>query len=172
MQQHNSTKTFLIHITKYLGIGLISGSIVHAGTLGGDYVKYIILIITGILLFVIGNVLEHGMQSIQQMIPYIGISTVLSIGTGMVSGGTQHYLDGPMIAAVLLPLGFFLAYLALIYRDFKHELTIHRAVIVFALSVLLYGGLYGIGKILTKGQVISVLDTTTPIQSDGHRHVH
>lgn len=172
MQQHNSTKTFLIHITKYLGVGLISGSIVHAGTLGGDYMKYIVLIIMGIILFVAGNVLEHGMQSIQQMIPYIGISTVLSIGTGMVSGGTQHYLDGPMIAAVLLPLGFFLGYLALVYRDFKNEFTLRRGLIILGVSIVLYGALYGIGTLLTKNDPYIAQDDTIPLQADGHRHIH
>jgi hypothetical protein len=148
----SSTKQFSAHMCKYLGVGLISGSIVHAGTLGGDYAKYVVLIILGIALFIIGNLLEHGISSLKELLPYIAISTVLSIGTGMVSGGTQHYLDGPNVAAILFPLGFFLAYLAFIYRDFKNELSTKKIATVAIISVLLFIILtYVAGKLPEQG---------------------
>ncbi len=159
---------------KYLGVGLISGSIIHAGTLGGDYLKYIVLIILGILVFVIGNVLEHGLSSLKQLLPYIGVSTVLSIGTGMVSGGTQHYLDGPKIAAILFPLGLFLAYLSFIYRDYKKEFTLKTFLKITIISIILFFVLSFIADKLASRNINTESNSTNeiPVQSDGHRHIH
>jgi len=52
---------------------------VHAGTLGGNVTRYVVLILLGVILFVTGNILEHGVSSLKQMIPYIWLSTILSI---------------------------------------------------------------------------------------------
>ena len=41
--------SYVSHILRYVGVGLVSGSIVHAGTLGGDSLKYIVLILMGIV---------------------------------------------------------------------------------------------------------------------------
>ncbi len=150
--QMNSTKSFVSHMFKYLGVGLISGSIVHAGTLGGNITKYIILIILGVILFVIGNILEHGISSLKQLIPYIWFSTILSIGTGMVSGATQHYLDGPFVAAILLPLGVFLGYLSFIYRDYRNEFTFKRFLKITIVGLILFVALFYIAKQLPEGE--------------------
>jgi hypothetical protein len=173
-----STKSFAAHMCKYLGVGLISGSIVHAGTLGGGYFKYIVLIIAGVALFVIGNVLEHGLSSLKQLLPYIGISTILSIGTGMVSGGTQHYLDGPAIAAILFPIGFFLAYLSFIYRDYSKEFTFKKVLSTLATSLVLFLVLTYIAKQLpestghTQAEKEIINGELPPQQVDGHSHYH
>lgn len=143
-----STSAFVSHMCKYIGVGLISGSIVHAGTLGGDYLKYVVLIMLGAALFIIGNILEHGKQNLAQMLPYIAISTILSIGTGMVSGGTQHYLDGPKIAAILFPLGFLVAYLSFVYRDYKQEFTAKKVLLITVISLVLFGILSFVATLL------------------------
>lgn len=132
-----SEKSFASHILRYVGIGLISGSIVHAGTLGGGSLKYVILIVLGIIGFTVGTLLEHSRAVDKSFLSFILISVIVSIGTGMVSGGTQHYLDGPLYAGVLIPLGLFCAYIAFMYRDFKHKLTIKRMIVSLLLALTL-----------------------------------
>ena len=137
-------KLFSSHILRYVGVGLISGSVVHAGTLGGESVKYIVLIILGILAFIIGTYLEHEDIVDKKFVSFILISVLVSIGTGMVSGGTQHYLDGPVFASVLLPIGLLVAYIAYVYRDFRSALSIQKILVATLLATLLGLGLYSI----------------------------
>lgn len=134
-------KNFASHILRYVGIGLISGSIVHAGTLGGAGLKYIFLVLLGVTGFILGVHLEKR-GGFKETYGYIFITVIISIGTGMVSGATQHFLDGPVYASTLLSLGLMTGYLAFIYRDFKEKLTgkkiTETLVIVFSLWLLLY----------------------------------
>jgi hypothetical protein len=74
---------FLIHICKYLGIALVSGSIVHAGTLGGSSSKYFALIVVGIFLTVLGNYLEYKVKNIKIGANILLLAILLSFGTGM-----------------------------------------------------------------------------------------
>ncbi len=113
--------SYISHILRYVGVGLVSGSIVHAGTL-----------------------MEHSQKFDKHLLSFILISVVVSIGTGMVSGGTQHYLDDPLFGAVILPLGLFIGYLAFIVRDFKEKISVKRIVIALVISFVLWGGLYQI----------------------------
>jgi hypothetical protein len=69
-----SEKLFTSHILRYVGVGLISGSIVHAGTLGGGSLKYIILVIVGIIGFIIGTLLEHSRSIDKSFLSFIAIS--------------------------------------------------------------------------------------------------
>ena len=114
-------RNFLIHILKYVGVGLISGSIVHAGTLGGHSLRYIVLVVLGVFAFIAGTLLEEGLQKNKKIISYVLISVIVSIGTGMVSGGLQHYLDGPKVAAFLIPIGLFIGYLSFMFRDYSEQ---------------------------------------------------
>ena len=77
----------------------------HAGTLGGSWFKYLVLIACGAAMFGAGVWWEHVDQPQTDLAAYIALSVAVSIGTGMVSGATQHYLDGPYVAALLLPSG-------------------------------------------------------------------
>ena len=43
----NSTEFFIVHSSKYLGVALVAGSVVHWGTLGGNQLKYIGFFLTG-----------------------------------------------------------------------------------------------------------------------------
>lgn len=139
-------KAFTSHILRYVGVGLISGSIVHIGTLGGGITRYVVLIALGIVAFIVGTVLEKGRGAIT--INFIIISVLLSIGVGMVSGGTQHYLDGPVYASFLLPLGLLLGYIMFVLREDKKELKIGKVVIVTISSLLLLGILYEVAHII------------------------
>jgi len=137
-------KSFASHILRYVGVGLISGSVVHAGTLGGESALYITLIILGIFSFVIGTYLENENKFDKNFLSFIVISVIVSIGTGMVSGSTQHYLDGPVYASILLPVGLLMAYVAYLYKDFRHALSAKKIITAVLLSSLLGLGLYGI----------------------------
>jgi hypothetical protein len=139
---------FAAHTLRYVGIGLVSGSIVHAGTLGGSILRYEILIILGIIFFAIAMYLEQHDRSTKTLVRYIAISVVISIGTGMASGGFQHFIDGPRYAAGLIPLGLALSYIAFAFRDFKGSLTANRAVVAIGICGALFLGLHQIASIL------------------------
>jgi len=129
---------FASHMLRYVGVGLISGSIVHAGTLGGGSIGYISLIMVGIFCFTIGNLLEYRDEKIVTLLRYIGISVIVSIGTGMVSGATQHYLDGPVFASMLLSIGLLLAYISFVRRDFKGALSVKKVLTATFLCLVLW----------------------------------
>lgn len=130
------------HLCKYVGIGLISGSVVHAGTLGGSSLKYVLLMLTGIGLFLLGLFLEEDKKNL--VLSYIILSILVSIGTGMVSGATQHFLDGPMTAAVLLSLGLWMAGLAFFARESWSFLSLKNIVFSLMVAGLLYTVLYAL----------------------------
>ena len=142
----SAEKSFASHILRYVGVGLISGSIVHAGTLGGHSLRYTMLIILGIVAFTIGTYLESDHKLDKKFLSFIFVSVLISIGTGMVSGGTQHYLDGPVYAATLVPFGLLVSYFAYMWREYKGALTRKKIAGVFVCSLLLFGVLYGIAK--------------------------
>ena len=144
---------------RYVGVGLISGSIVHAGTLGGDVTHYIALVALGVVAFIVGTLLEKGRGAVT--FQFIAISVALSIGVGMVSGGTQHYLDGPVYAAFLVPLGLLLGYIAFVIREDIKGLTLRKIVIATISALVLLFVLY------TVAHTIPVLDDHHN-QTEGH----
>lgn len=135
-------KAYISHLLRYVGVGLISGSIVHIGTLGGGYTRYIVLITAGVIAFITGTLLEKK-NSNSSLAAFIGISVIMSIGVGMVSGGAQHYLDGPTYAAFLIPIGLAVGYFAFLFRDYALKITVRRVlgmlVIALGLTAVLYG---------------------------------
>lgn len=138
-------KAYVSHILRYVGVGLISGSIVHMGTLGGGSTRYVVLIVMGIVAFITGTLLEKR-ESQNSLTAFIVVSVIMSIGVGMVSGGTQHYLDGPIYAAFLIPIGVVVGYFAFLFRDYKSEITTKRIVFMVVIAVGLTAVLYFIAK--------------------------
>jgi hypothetical protein len=114
---------FIIHLCKYLGIALVSGSIVHAGTLGGSNTKYLVLIAMGISLTVLGNYLEYEIKNIKVGSKILMLAICLSFGTGMLSGGIQHFSDNPSYSSVLLSLGAVITFFSLAYKDFPNAVS-------------------------------------------------
>ncbi len=139
-------KAFTSHILRYVGVGLISGSIVHIGTLGGGITRYVVLITLGIVAFIVGTILEKGRDAIT--LNFIIVSVLLSIGVGMVSGGTQHYLDGPVYASFLLPLGLLLGYIMFVLREDRKELKLGKVVVATISALILLGVLYSVAHTL------------------------
>lgn len=143
---------FVVHVCKYLGIALVAGSIVHAGTLGGSITKYLVLIVVGIGLTVYGNILEHKIQHLRIDKNTILLAIALSFGTGMLSGGIQHFDDNPGYGSLLLALGFFIAFISFGYAN--HKKVMNRTLIIKAVvtSLLFYTVLvFGVSKIIPQG---------------------
>lgn len=160
-------EAYTSHTLRYVGIGLISGSVVHASTLGGGHLKYLVLIALGILMFLGGVLIEHRDEDLRKLTRYILISVIVSIGTGMVSGATQHYLDGPSMAAILLPLGFLIGYIAFAYRDYRESVSIKNTLSALLLAIVLWGGL----SLLAANISPTSLDTVNQesgVESHGH----
>jgi peptidoglycan/LPS O-acetylase OafA/YrhL len=165
---NTSTLLFWSHIARYVGVGMISGSIVHAGTLGGNVMKYVVLVVLGILVFLTGIYLEQYSKGERLPMRYIIITVIVSIGTGMVSGGVQHYLDGPYVAALLIPAGLLLAYISFIYRDYRKQYSVKdifvKTLLFACIGAVLYAGAY----MLSRNE-----ETTAGIIGDGHTdHAH
>ena len=137
-------KSFASHMLRYVGVGLISGSIVHAGTLGGNVTQYVALIVLGVIAFIYGTYLEYENKIDKKFVSFILISVVISIGTGMVSGGTQHYLDGPVFASIILPIGLLVSYIAYLYRDFKSNFSFKKIGIAIISCSILAVSLYSL----------------------------
>lgn len=143
-------KAFTSHVLRYVGVGIISGSIVHIGTLGGDITHYLVLVTLGIASFIAGTILEKEKGAIT--VQFIAISVLMSIGVGMVSGGTQHYLDGPLYAAFLLPLGLLLGYITYVFLEDRKELKMRKVITAFLLSLALFFVLYGVSERLEESR--------------------
>ncbi len=127
-----------VHITKYLGIALVAGSIVHAGTLSGSTLKYALLIGVGIALTLYGNILDHKIKNIKIKTSIILLTILLSFGTGMLSGGIQHYADNPSYASILLSVGFLITFLSFGYLGHEKQMTRKMLAKVFIISVAGY----------------------------------
>lgn len=102
---------FIIFTAMFVGAGFISGGIVHLGD--GFNWWDVSLILIGIVLFVAGSYAQE-LRSSQNNLKKEGIalflfySLLLSIGIGMASGGTQHFVDTPAYSNYLIPIGLFL----------------------------------------------------------------
>lgn len=138
------SQAYLTHLLRYVGVGLISGSIVHAGTLGGNWWRYLVLIGLGAAMFGWGVWLEHHAEKQVNLGVYTALSILISIGTGMVSGATQHYLDGPRMAAILLPVGLVIGYWAFAFRDYRAQLGVKRVVGLVVLVATIMAVLWSI----------------------------
>ena len=112
--EHNA---FLTYISKYLGVALIAGSVVHIGTLQNGVTRYVVLILIGLILTVLGNIKEAKEHGQKINLNYFPIITGLSFATGFLSGGIQHYLDNPSYAGILLGLGLIITYITFFLKD-------------------------------------------------------
>ncbi len=95
----------------------------------------------GVIAFSVGTLLEKR-DAQSSVSAFVAVSIVLSIGVGMVSGGTQHYIDGPLYAAFLIPIGIAIGYYAFLFRDHKSAITGKRIGIMLLGAVVLMGILY------------------------------
>ncbi len=137
MQEKKLSTEFAIHLCKYLGVGLLSGSMVHAATLGGSSTKYIGLVIAGLLLMLLGNYLEYRAahaHSHKMNVQWVLLSIALALGTGMLSGSIQHYFDEPKVGAALFSAGLLLAFFAFAFKDYVMQLSLKKTLLVLLMS--------------------------------------
>jgi len=142
MKITQENKNYLVYIAKYLGVALISGSAVHIGTLQNGVFRYVILMIIGIVLMMLGNISEARQSGVKINANFLIIITSLSLATGFLSGGVQHYLDNPMYAGYLLGIGAVVTYITFFLKD-KIALKTKDIFIVvcIALSIFFFSSL-------------------------------
>lgn len=127
-------KKYIIYLLKYLGVALIAGGVVHVGTLNNGTTRYIVLGLIGLILMVIGNILESKQTGEKINFKYFLIITTLSLATGFFSGGIQHYLDNPGYAGYLLAIGLVFSYIIFFLRD-KIVLRIKNIILVVLIAI-------------------------------------
>ncbi len=141
-------RSFAAHLAQYIGIGLISGSVVHGGTLGGSSLKYGALIGLGVLIYCMKFLIESRFRVDRQLLRFLGISTFVSLGTGMLSGSVQHFLDGPHAGAVLASAGVVIAYVAFCVGEDRRALTRRSVSMVLLLGGTLFAFLWTIAGLV------------------------
>lgn len=103
-------------LLKYSGISFISGAVNH-GFFSEQRSLWTAAI--GMVLFVLGAVLEHRMadntqaQQRTSLFQTLALGSLLSIGLGFFTGGLQHFPDSPARSAWVVPLGFIVSVFAL-----------------------------------------------------------
>lgn len=113
-------KPYFSYLVMFLGMALISGSIVHAAQEGmRQYASALMGI--GAILFALGSylnevLLKSGILG-HKVLQYVSLSLLLAIGIGMVSGSVQHFFDTPVFASYIAPIGIFLSSLAFAIRQ-------------------------------------------------------
>jgi hypothetical protein len=165
-------ESFFSHMSRYVGVGLISGSVVHAGTLGGSSSKYITLIALGALLFSLGTLIQHKGEKINKLLSYIFVSVIISFGTGMVSGATQHYLDSPAFGAVLLSLGLLIAYISFTWQESRQNFTLKRILLAILVTFGIWFALHLINPLIIKPIQMNQIDSNTDTVLKVIPHTH
>ncbi len=113
-------KPYFSYLTMFLGMGLISGSIVHAAQ--PDMRTYaLVLMAIGAVLFAFGSYLNEVLFKTgilgDSVVKYVSVSLLLAVGIGMVSGAAQHFYDTPIFASYIAPIGVFVSSLAFAIRQ-------------------------------------------------------
>ena len=142
-------RAFLAHAAQYVGIGMVSGSVVHAGTLGGNPIKYAVMIAVGTLIYCMKFLIEAGFRVDRRLAKFLAVSTVVSLGTGMMSGSAQHFLDGPRAGAVLASVGVVVAYISFCVREDRRALNSKSLVGVLLVGAALFAALWSLAGLLS-----------------------
>jgi uncharacterized cupredoxin-like copper-binding protein len=150
-------------LLKYSGISFISGAVNH-GFFSGERSLWTAAI--GIVLFVLGAVLEHRLTDNPKDQPAglmrtLLLGTLLSIGLGFFTGGLQHFPDSPARSAWVVPLGFFLSVPALAL-DSPHPWRRSSTLYTILLGLVVTTGSYGAWQWLERH----------PQYLGGHGHGH
>jgi hypothetical protein len=150
---------YFSYLALFVGTGFISGSIVHSGNIE-ELPKYIWIGLIGTILFIAGSFYQEFTNNINKTNQvskpiFLFISLILSIGIGMISGGTQHFTDFPAYSSILIPLGLIVSFLAF---KFKNKSVIDKSFyILFSLllisAILLFLGLNSYAKTISATNV-------------------
>lgn len=111
-----------IYVMFFLGIGLLSGSLVHFPL---DPQRYSVIAAAGALLFLAGayfnekviNKIDMLEQGFSKLMIFLVSSLALAIGIGMISGATQHFNEFPAYAMKLIPIGILLSVIGYVLKN-------------------------------------------------------
>jgi len=132
-------------LLKYSGISFIAGAVNH-GFFSGERSLWTATV--GMMLFVIGAVMEHRMSDSQEqglsrgLLRALIIGAFLSVGLGFFTGGLQHFPDSPARSAWVVPLGFFVSVVAFAF-DTSHKWRASSLVYAVALGIFVTTASYG-----------------------------
>ncbi|MEA3320944.1 MAG: hypothetical protein U9Q88_13130 [Bacillota bacterium] len=162
---------YVIYIMYFLGVGLISGGIVHMPI---EPARYSIILILGSILFITASFVnevyvEKKKLTFVQCVKLLFFSLLLSLGVGMVSGGIQHFGDLGGYAVILIPTGIVLSLLSFIFKN-NISLDIKQIALVFTMLLLLVSPLaLGLNWYVN---VENHSENNVEPQEDGHGHGH
>jgi len=128
---------YVNYVLLFLGMGLISGSIVHMPV---DPVKYTLIMLIGAAMFgfasFINDLKGQADMSAGAIVRSLLYSLALSVGIGMMSGGIQHFSDNPTYAAMLIPTGFGVSLFSFVLKH-NPNLSVKRVYAVIAIFAVL-----------------------------------
>lgn len=133
-------------LLRYSGISFISGAVNH-GFFSGERSLWTAAI--GMILFVLGAVLEHRVAANASDAPKtsllqtLALGSLLSIGLGFFTGGLQHFPDSPARSSWVVPLGFLVSVCALAWserRVWQRAATVYVLVLGALVSAGSWGG--------------------------------
>ncbi|MFH9612911.1 hypothetical protein ACH4MM_03925 [Streptomyces pratensis] len=155
---------YLGYVGYFVGAGLISGAVVHHPL---DPARYTRIAGYGVLVFLAATLLNEYLlaekkPALPRMVQVMGASLLLSFGIGMLSGGLQHFEDFPDRAAMLVPFGIALSFVAYVLKDV--ESSWRRIFSPAGLAVLLVVAVSFMGL----RYVASTIDV--PAEGGGHSH--
>ncbi len=142
----NLTYKYSVYIMYFLGIGMVSSSIV---LMPFNYIRYSIILGIGLGLFITGSlfnevVIDHHHLTLWESINLVTVSLTLAIGIGMISGGISHFKESPQYISYLIPSG---VVISLVSFTLKNDIKLSRSekftlfIGVVILAILLYLGL-------------------------------
>jgi drug/metabolite transporter (DMT)-like permease len=79
--------------------------------------------------------------STSELLIFLFFSFLLSIGVGMASGGTQHFIDTPAYSSYLIPLGLALGCIAFVCKN-QVKLTARQWALIFCSNIIMVVVLY------------------------------
>jgi hypothetical protein len=140
---------YLGYAATFVGAGLISGAVVHHPL---DPARYMLIAVVGAAVFLFATVLNEFVLTRQRpgvarVLSIVAASLALSFGIGMLSGGLQHFEDFPARAAMLIPFGLALSFIAYVlrYQPARWRSIVGPAgVLVLVTAALAFVGLRGI----------------------------
>lgn len=114
LPKNSVLRPYLVYVISFVGAGMVSGGVVHY-PLNENF--YGILAVLGGIVFAIGSLANElisgkGFPKAGALFSLIMTSLLLSFGIGMLSGGIQHFTDFPSRAAIIIPSGIALSFIA------------------------------------------------------------
>lgn len=130
--------SYVSYVAFFLGIGLISGAIVHMPI---DPSRYLWLLVIGVSVFVLASFwnevyVEKKRLSALQLVGTLLNSLLLSIGIGMIGGGIQHYGENPAYSAYLIPIGVAISFGSFALKYWA-QLTLRKVGALIAICLVL-----------------------------------